>query len=83
MTLRATCLEEPEADRRVHAWESTGLDSIDGRLCSTRRCVWCGTQQHKTYGARRGSWRIGRTALPDHNPDQPHSPQPTKETGQQ
>jgi hypothetical protein len=53
-----TCLEteEPEG-RRSHAWTATGLDVVDGVLCSTRRCVWCQIEQAKPYGPRRSTWR--------------------------
>lgn len=46
----------PETEGRTrHAWESTGLDVVHGRLCSTRRCVWCQAEQHKRYGGK-GGW---------------------------
>lgn len=52
--MTTTCLEAPQADDVAditHAWASTGLDVIDGTLCSTRRCSWCAKAQHKRYGA--------------------------------
>ena len=50
----------------VHAWQSRGLDVVaHGQretTCSIRRCVWCGVEQKKPYGARRGSWSPVREA---------------------
>lgn len=53
-----TCLEteQPEG-RRSHAWQATGLDNVDGVLCSTRRCTWCGRAEHKGYGGPPKTWR--------------------------
>ena len=62
MVTRATCLEEPDADHKVHAWQRTGLDVVGGVLCNTRRCVWCQREEHKTYGAKRGAWRQTKEA---------------------
>jgi hypothetical protein len=43
--------------RRTHAWLSTGLHIVKGHLCNTRRCVWCGQERHKRYGAKSG-WTV-------------------------
>lgn len=55
------CIETEVEGRRIHAWESTGLDVIGDVLCTTRRCVWCKERQHKGYGAGgRRSWTVTR-----------------------
>ena len=55
----------------THAWENTGLDTIDADrlrprpagqsgdiLCTTRRCAWCKAEQAKSYGnGGRKPWR--------------------------
>ncbi len=62
MTAIATCLDiDLPPGRRAHAWHATGLDLVDGVLCSTRRCVWCELHQHKVYG-RRSSWTATKEA---------------------
>lgn len=61
----SNCPNNPEG-KPAHAWLGTGLDNIDADrltprptrnvdagnivLCSTRRCVYCGTEQAKFYG---------------------------------
>lgn len=60
-----TCLEEGGP---THAYQSTGLDTRgDGVLVNTRRCVWCGQQQTKPYGAggRRGWTTVKRRQILD------------------
>lgn len=39
-----------------HAWEFTGLDTINDRLVNTRTCVWCRQEQTVPYGHRKGTW---------------------------
>lgn len=48
----------------VHAHEGCGLDvNAAGVLVTVRRCVWCGRQQEKPYGAGgRRSWRAHKPA---------------------
>jgi hypothetical protein len=41
----------------VHTWESTGLDTIDDVLCSTRRCLRCDAHEAKPYGVKRAVWK--------------------------
>lgn len=53
-----TCLE----GGRIHAHKSTGLDTRDGQLVNTRRCVWCEREQVKPYGSgSRKAWRTVRS----------------------
>ena len=56
MDALVTCLDAPQGR---HSWTNTGLDVVNGVLCSTRRCVWCGTEQHAAYSSaatRRPPW---------------------------
>jgi hypothetical protein len=50
-----TCQDDPA--NGAHCWRDTGVDVIDGKLCNTRRCVWCELGQHKRYGGT-GAWRV-------------------------
>lgn len=59
-----TCIDDPPAGdeptregRTVHAWQTTGLHIVRGKLCTTRRCSWCQVQQAKPYGGKRG-WSV-------------------------
>ena len=53
------CIETRIEGRRIHCWQRTGLDNVDDQLCTTRRCTWCGQEQHKRYGAGGGrGWQV-------------------------
>lgn len=59
MKIKTTCLDD--AGHGSHSHVSTGLDIVNGVLSSTRRCVWCGVEEHKTYGSgSRGTWKTTR-----------------------
>lgn len=51
MTLPARCPLNDDEGRGAHAWMSTGLHIVKGKLCTTRCCVRCGAEQSKPYGA--------------------------------
>lgn len=50
--MNVPCIETTVEGRKIHAWRSTGLDIVDGVLCSTRVCTWCQRHQHRAYGAQ-------------------------------
>ena len=57
---RQGCPEHPDGS---HTWKGTGLDTVDDTLMTTRRCLRCGVEQVKPYGAgSRRAWRTVRGA---------------------
>lgn len=50
---RAPCIDGGQ----THAWHADGLDTRQDKLVNVRTCVWCGKEQTKPYGARKGAWR--------------------------